>query len=233
MDDFFANKHGSLHKENLFYPFASWEDWQLGSWLLRSGLSMVAINKFLSLDLVSYHFHITKSQLIRLDPWLDQDTLDLIPVCKATTPTYRDVAIWAVLEVSPSASISPNKMHCHTLLSWSHWMPSGIAQPPTFWTASLFRSSQGLVNGHSVGPCLCMTTGSQAITLGNGRYMEFRDSFFPKFLHPASSGHVTCRLHAIRHYIVLQQDQYFRHVWKSDGAPVTHQPSQHQSWDSQ
>ena len=54
MDQFFADKHGELRKENLFYPFASQEDWQMASWLLRSRLSMAAIDSFLSLDLVSY-----------------------------------------------------------------------------------------------------------------------------------------------------------------------------------
>ena len=54
MDQFFSDKHGELHNENLFYPFTSQEDWQVASWLLRSHLSMAAIDSFLSLDLVSY-----------------------------------------------------------------------------------------------------------------------------------------------------------------------------------
>lgn len=53
MDDFFSYKYASLRGDNLFYPFASQEDWQLGSWLLRSGLSMAEIDNFLKLDLVS------------------------------------------------------------------------------------------------------------------------------------------------------------------------------------
>ena len=54
MDQFFADKHGELRKENLFYLFASQEDWQMASWLLHSRLSMAVIDSFLSLDLVSY-----------------------------------------------------------------------------------------------------------------------------------------------------------------------------------
>ena len=54
MDQFFSDKHSELRKENLFYPFASQEDWQVASWLLHSRLSMAAIDSFLSLDLVSY-----------------------------------------------------------------------------------------------------------------------------------------------------------------------------------
>ena len=63
MDDFFADKYGSLHHENLFYPFASGADWQLGSWLLCLGLSMAAIDNFLSLDLVGIHFIFSSSCL--------------------------------------------------------------------------------------------------------------------------------------------------------------------------
>ena len=57
MSEFFTDKYAHLRHENIFYPFASQEDWQLGSWLLRSGLSMAAIDSFLSLELVSTHLH--------------------------------------------------------------------------------------------------------------------------------------------------------------------------------
>lgn len=53
MDEFFADQHGALRNDNLFYPFASQQDWQIASWLLRSRLSMAAIDAFLALDLVS------------------------------------------------------------------------------------------------------------------------------------------------------------------------------------
>jgi len=52
MDQFDADLFSTLRKTNFYYPFASWQDWELGSWLLRSGLSLVAIDKFLSLELV-------------------------------------------------------------------------------------------------------------------------------------------------------------------------------------
>ncbi|KAI6096000.1 hypothetical protein F5141DRAFT_1067925 [Pisolithus sp. B1] len=51
MDNFFADEHGELCKENIFYPFASQEDWQVALWLLHSRLSMAAIDSFLSLEL--------------------------------------------------------------------------------------------------------------------------------------------------------------------------------------
>ena len=64
MDNFFANKYGLLHHENLFFPFALGADWQLGSWLLHLGLSMAVIDSFLSLDLVSICFIFLSSPLM-------------------------------------------------------------------------------------------------------------------------------------------------------------------------
>ena len=51
-DQFSNDPHATYRTENLYYPFASSIDWQLVSWLLRSHLSMAAIDKFLSLHLV-------------------------------------------------------------------------------------------------------------------------------------------------------------------------------------
>jgi hypothetical protein len=51
--DQFANER----TVNLYYPFASREEWGLASSLLCSSLSMRAIDTFLSLDLVRSEFH--------------------------------------------------------------------------------------------------------------------------------------------------------------------------------
>ena len=60
MDQFFSDKYSRFQRENLYYPFASESDWQLVSWLLRSHLSMAAIDTFLLLELVRFsvfYFH--------------------------------------------------------------------------------------------------------------------------------------------------------------------------------
>ena len=59
MDQFFQDQYASSQKENLYYPFASRVDWQLASWLLRSRLSMAAIDSFLSLERVRLTFSIS------------------------------------------------------------------------------------------------------------------------------------------------------------------------------
>ena len=50
MDRFDANQLSNFHSTNLYYPFASCEEWELAAWLLRSGLSMRAIDAFLKLS---------------------------------------------------------------------------------------------------------------------------------------------------------------------------------------
>lgn len=53
MDEFDDDEHAAMREDNLYYPWASRPEWELASFLLRSSLSMAAIDQFLSLDLVS------------------------------------------------------------------------------------------------------------------------------------------------------------------------------------
>jgi hypothetical protein len=53
MDNFHMDSHANERHDNLYYPFASRDEWEIASFLLRSSLSMSAIDQFLSLQLVS------------------------------------------------------------------------------------------------------------------------------------------------------------------------------------
>lgn len=53
LDNFSADAFSEIRKEYLYYPFASRRDWEVGSWLMRSGLSMAAVSEFLAMDFVS------------------------------------------------------------------------------------------------------------------------------------------------------------------------------------
>lgn len=57
MEQFDYDQFANERTENLYYPFASREEWEFASSLLCSNLSMQAIDKFLSLDLVRLEFH--------------------------------------------------------------------------------------------------------------------------------------------------------------------------------
>ena len=50
---FDCDQYVKERKTNLYYPFASWDEWELAAFLLRSDLSMASIDSFLSLKLVS------------------------------------------------------------------------------------------------------------------------------------------------------------------------------------
>ena len=52
MNDFDLDRFSDLRKTNLYYPFASRQDWQLGFFLLSSGMSMARIDQFLRLEWV-------------------------------------------------------------------------------------------------------------------------------------------------------------------------------------
>ncbi|KAG2032382.1 hypothetical protein BDR03DRAFT_1015267 [Suillus americanus] len=52
LDLFDADEYAECRKENLFYPFASREEWEVADFLLHSPLSMAAINQFLELPMI-------------------------------------------------------------------------------------------------------------------------------------------------------------------------------------
>jgi hypothetical protein len=48
-------RFAEMRKEHLYYPLASRDEWKLAAFLLHSRLSMVAMDRFLNLKLVSYN----------------------------------------------------------------------------------------------------------------------------------------------------------------------------------
>ncbi|KAG0708249.1 hypothetical protein DFH29DRAFT_979532 [Suillus ampliporus] len=52
LDLFDVDKYAEYRKDNLFYPFASKEEWEITDFLLHSPLSMAAINEFLALPII-------------------------------------------------------------------------------------------------------------------------------------------------------------------------------------
>lgn len=53
MDEFDCDQYAGERIKNLYYPFASRDEWELAAYLLRSDLSMASIDSLLSLNLVS------------------------------------------------------------------------------------------------------------------------------------------------------------------------------------
>jgi hypothetical protein len=53
MDNFYADKFSDHRTSNVYYPFASRDEWELGAFLTEADILMKVIDKFLSLQLVS------------------------------------------------------------------------------------------------------------------------------------------------------------------------------------
>lgn len=53
MDTFNNDNFAEERQENIYYPFASQEEWELASFLLQANISMAMIDKFLALSIVS------------------------------------------------------------------------------------------------------------------------------------------------------------------------------------
>jgi len=53
MEKFDLDDFANQYKQNLYYPFASQEDWEMAAFLLQSGMSMALIDDFLKLQIVS------------------------------------------------------------------------------------------------------------------------------------------------------------------------------------
>jgi len=53
MDEFDRDQYAGERIENIYYPFASRNEWEFAAFLLRSDLSMASIDSLLSLNLVS------------------------------------------------------------------------------------------------------------------------------------------------------------------------------------
>ena len=54
MDSFHADKFAEHRTGNIYYPFRSRDEWELGAFLTRANLSMNVVDEFLSLGLVSF-----------------------------------------------------------------------------------------------------------------------------------------------------------------------------------
>lgn len=67
MDRFNNDQHSGSQTENIYYPFAGKDEWELGSFLHSSGLSMRKIDDFLKLKMVGtilfLSFHYTHHEI--------------------------------------------------------------------------------------------------------------------------------------------------------------------------
>ena len=101
MDQFFTDQYADFWRDNLYYPFALRVDWQLASWLLRSRLSMAAIDDFLSLELVCQFSFIPSFKPTCIT---DQAAADFLPICKGAKASRRNASIRSQVEIAYPSS---------------------------------------------------------------------------------------------------------------------------------
>ncbi|KAJ6468957.1 hypothetical protein DFH09DRAFT_1254079 [Mycena vulgaris] len=106
LDKFHDDQHADKRAENLYYPFATVEEWELVSWLTRANLSIAATNEFLRLRLaisqdlqvkkLSLSFSTSKDLRSRIEilpkgpQWKAESWKALSPVKRPLTLFYRD-----------------------------------------------------------------------------------------------------------------------------------------------
>ncbi|KAJ6571013.1 hypothetical protein DFH09DRAFT_1246876 [Mycena vulgaris] len=99
IDHFHNDQHADKRAQNLYYPFATEEEWELVSWLTRANLSMAATNEFLKLRLVkklSLSFSTSKDLRSRVEilpqgpQWQSKRWETVFPVKRPLTLFYRD-----------------------------------------------------------------------------------------------------------------------------------------------
>ena len=81
LDDFNTDPYAAERHANLYYPFASKDEWELASFLLLSGLSMASITKFLSLRLVCSFYFSSVTHRFNVE-WLGAGTSPLVSDCE-------------------------------------------------------------------------------------------------------------------------------------------------------
>ncbi|KAG2134508.1 hypothetical protein DEU56DRAFT_913696 [Suillus clintonianus] len=93
--DLFNSDENSVHRaRNLYYPFSGRKDWELASWLLRSGLSMGKIDSFLSLAMgLPLSFSSAKELRGRAE-MLPSGPCWMSEVIKTTHPTKSPVVLY-------------------------------------------------------------------------------------------------------------------------------------------
>ncbi|KAJ7435753.1 hypothetical protein FB451DRAFT_1344717 [Mycena latifolia] len=99
MDDFHKDEHADKRAENLYYPFASFEEWEMASWLIRANIPVATTNEFLKLKMVkgmSLSFATSKDLRSRVEilpkgpQWKAKPWKTLFPTKRPLSLFYRD-----------------------------------------------------------------------------------------------------------------------------------------------
>jgi len=131
MDIFDADQHADKRKDNLFYPFASADEWEVASFLMRSSLNMKELDEFFALKLVR------ALQVCVLSPHqqrvLDQSTGSIVQICQGAALSSRDSSGWPRMALSNSDNQRVSNQDSHYLV-----LPrQPRMRPISLWSSSI------------------------------------------------------------------------------------------------
>jgi hypothetical protein len=117
LESFDDDRHAPQRSANLFFPFASKEDWQVGVWLSRSRLSMAAIDSFLSLPMVSYLVRTIIIFYLNSHWCPDRKASSLFQYSCTTAWSHRTTPIGSEMELQSPFDIDTHEEACPALLA--------------------------------------------------------------------------------------------------------------------
>ncbi|KAG2059350.1 hypothetical protein BDR06DRAFT_979926 [Suillus hirtellus] len=90
LDLFDADEYTECRVDNLYYPFASKEEWEVANYLLHSSLSMAAIDEFLKLSMIQ-RLHLFHAEMLPSRPsWKCQTISSIHPTKSPIQLFWRD-----------------------------------------------------------------------------------------------------------------------------------------------
>lgn len=113
MDKFNQDKYSAYRKENLYYPFASRDEWEYSFFLVRSNMSLASVDELLKLQMVRLLYPFSCFYTYN---WIDKISWTYIFYCKGSPKPCRDTSRWPFLERKALENSASYKKKHNTLL---------------------------------------------------------------------------------------------------------------------
>ncbi|KAG2048233.1 hypothetical protein BDR06DRAFT_895929 [Suillus hirtellus] len=157
LDLFDADEHADYRKENLFYPFASREEWEVADFLLHSALSMAAINNFLQLSMTAaWLLHVYSEWLTGDAAWSIQDQLPQGAIVLGTMLSSDKTNVMTMTGARVAhlllLGLANIRMCTHTKLSSKVFILAALLPIPQYLHPN--QCMRGMLQDHLIHECL-------------------------------------------------------------------------------
>lgn len=141
---FQQHSYAAERQTNLYYPFASKEEWELTLFLLLSSLSMANITKCLSLRLVCSFEHLQSPAFELIMDYLGAATSALLQICQGPSLMGRNASEGSLMEVQAMGHSSTDQMTSGVVLLRCSQMPSSAPAHSPSWRSHPFHPFEDL-----------------------------------------------------------------------------------------